>query len=119
MGDAAVRAAKAAGYENAGTIEFVLAPNKEFYFIEMNTRIQWNTRLRRWLPSMDLVREQIRIAAGLKLSRTQEEVELRGPRHRMSHQRRESGQGVCALPRQGQFPLFPRRSRRPRRYLYV
>ena len=78
MGKAAVKAAKAAGYVNAGTIEFLLDKNGSFYFMEMNTRIQVEHPVTEWVTGIDLVKEQIRIAFGEKLSYTQEEVRLDG-----------------------------------------
>lgn len=78
MGAAAIRAAKAAGYYSAGTVEFVLDSEGHFYFIEMNTRIQVEHPVTEMVSGVDLVREQIRIAAGLKLSLEQKDVELRG-----------------------------------------
>ncbi len=78
MGDAAVRAAKAAGYVNAGTIEFLLEKNGSFYFMEMNTRIQVEHPVTEWVTGMDLIKEQIRIASGEPLSCTQEEIHISG-----------------------------------------
>ena len=78
MGEAAVTAARAAGYQNAGTVEFVLDPSGEFYFIEMNTRIQVEHPITEIVTATDLVREQIRIAAGLKLSFEQDDVHIQG-----------------------------------------
>ncbi|MDE7038983.1 MAG: ATP-grasp domain-containing protein, partial [Lachnospiraceae bacterium] len=67
MGEAAVKAAKAAGYQNAGTIEFLLEKNGNFYFMEMNTRIQVEHPVTEWVTGIDLIKEQIRIASGRKL----------------------------------------------------
>lgn len=78
MGEAAVKAAKAAGYVNAGTIEFLLEKNNNFYFMEMNTRIQVEHPVTEWVTGIDLVKEQIRIASGKKLSYRQEDVHLSG-----------------------------------------
>ena len=78
MGETAVRAAKAVGYENAGTIEFLLDKDKNFYFMEMNTRIQVEHPVTEWVTGVDLVKEQIRIASGQKLSYTQEDIKLTG-----------------------------------------
>lgn len=78
MGQAAVRAAKAAGYVNAGTIEFLLDRSGHYYFMEMNTRIQVEHPVTEWVTGIDLVKEQIRIASGKKLSYTQTDVHLTG-----------------------------------------
>lgn len=78
MGETAVRAAKAAGYVNAGTIEFLLEKNGKYYFMEMNTRIQVEHPVTEWITGIDLIKEQIRIASGKKLGLTQEQVQVNG-----------------------------------------
>ncbi|MEG0961534.1 MAG: acetyl-CoA carboxylase biotin carboxylase subunit [Lachnospiraceae bacterium] len=78
MGETAVLAAKAVKYENAGTIEFLLDKEKQFYFMEMNTRIQVEHPVTEMVTGIDLVKEQIRIAAGEPLGIKQEEVQIKG-----------------------------------------
>ncbi len=77
MGEAAIKAAKFSNYENAGTIEFLLSED-EFYFIEMNTRIQVEHPVTEMITGIDIVKEQIKIAAGLQLSYKQSDIEFNG-----------------------------------------
>lgn len=78
MGEVAVKAAKAAQYCNAGTIEFILDQDNNYYFIEMNTRIQVEHGITEMVTGIDLIKEQIRIASGKELTLKQEDVVLRG-----------------------------------------
>ena len=78
MGQTAVDIAKAAGYINAGTMEFLLDEDKNFYFLEVNTRVQVEHPITEMVYGLDIIKEQIRIAEGEKLSLTQEEVSIKG-----------------------------------------
>lgn len=78
MGETAIKAAKAVGYTNAGTVEFLLDKNNNFYFIEINTRIQVEHGVTELVTGLDLIKEQIKIASGEKLNYTQSDIKLRG-----------------------------------------
>lgn len=78
MGQVAIKAAKACNYENAGTVEFIVDKEGNYYFIEMNTRIQVEHPVTEMVTGVDLLREQLRIASGLKLPFKQEDIKLRG-----------------------------------------
>ena len=111
MGRDAVKAAQSCGYEGAGTIEFVLDPDGNYYFIEMNTRIQVEHPVTEMVTGIDLVREQLRIAAGLPLSVKQEDVVLRG--HAMECRINAEDPTQDFRPAPGTTPVcpLPRRTR--------
>lgn len=108
MGKAAVRAAKAVGYVNCGTVEFLLDKDGEhFYFLEVNTRIQVEHGITELVTGVDLVREQIRIASGLPLELTQKEVTPKGWAMECRINAEEPAQGFRATPGKVEFIHFP------------
>ena len=78
MGEVAVKAVKEIGYSNAGTIEFLVDKNKDFYFMEMNTRVQVEHPVTEMVTGVDIIKEQIKIASGEKLSYKQEDIKIKG-----------------------------------------
>ena len=78
MGEAALKAVKASKYSNAGTIEFLVDKDKNFYFMEMNTRIQVEHPVTEMLTEIDIVKEQLKIASGEKLEYKQSDIRLTG-----------------------------------------
>ncbi|MBQ2626596.1 MAG: acetyl-CoA carboxylase biotin carboxylase subunit [Eubacterium sp.] len=103
----AVRAAKAAGYYSAGTVEFVLDQDGHAYFIEMNTRIQVEHPVTEFVTGIDLVREQFRIAAGQRLSAAQEDIRITGHAIECRINAEDPEQGFLPSPGQVKFLHLP------------
>lgn len=106
MGEAAVRAARAVGYENAGTVEF-LVDGEQFYFMEMNTRIQVEHGITELVCGIDLIREQLRIASGLCLEIKQEEVRVTGHAIECRINAEDPGKSFLPCPGQVKFLHMP------------
>ena len=107
MGEAAVKAAQCCGCEGAGTIEFVLAPDGNYYFIEMNTRIQVEHPVTEMVTGQDLVKEQIRVAAGLPLSFTQDDIKLNGHSIEVRINAEDPTKNFAPMPGKTEFVHFP------------
>lgn len=107
MGAAAVRAAKAVQYSGAGTLEFLLGPDGEFYFMEMNTRIQVEHPVTEMITGVDLIREMINVAQGEPLSFKQEDVKINGWSIECRINAEDSNRNFMPSPGQIQFYLPP------------
>ncbi len=108
MGDAAVRAARAVGYEGAGTVEFLLDSDGEhFYFMEMNTRIQVEHGITELITGVDLVRQQLRVASGLSLDMAQEDITLTGHAMECRINAEDPQQDFRPCPGKVEFLHFP------------
>ena len=98
LGSTVVDAARAVQYTNAGTFEFIMDPTGNFYFLEVNTRLQVEHPVTECITGVDIVKEQIRVAAGERLSFKQGDVTFTGHCHRVPHQRRGSGHASRPSP---------------------
>ncbi len=98
MGEQAVALAKAVNYRSAGTVEFVVDPERNFYFLEMNTRLQVEHPVTEWVTGLDLVEQMIRIAAGERLSIRQDAVRLKGSAMEARIYAEDPGRGFSPSP---------------------
>ncbi|HWT26392.1 MAG TPA: acetyl-CoA carboxylase biotin carboxylase subunit [Mobilitalea sp.] len=107
MGNAAVKAAKATGYVNAGTIEFLLDQQGNYYFMEMNTRIQVEHPVTEMVTGIDMIKEQIKIANGEHMAFTQKDIEFRGHAIECRINAEDPKRGFLPCPGRLENVLFP------------
>lgn len=107
MGSAAVKAAKATGYENAGTIEFLLDAQGNYYFMEMNTRIQVEHPVTEMVTGIDLIKVQIKIAAGEKMEYRQKDIEVKGHAVECRINAEDPKRGFLPCPGRIEYLMFP------------
>ena len=108
MGETALKAIKASGYTNAGTVEFLLDPDKNFYFLEVNARIQVEHPITEMVVGVDLVKQQIRLAAGERITLKQESLSQRGHAIECRIYAEDPGQGFLPAPGKILFLHEPR-----------
>ena len=116
MGRAAVKAAKAVGYTNAGTVEFLLEKSEKFYFMEMNTRIQVEHPVTEWVTGLDLIKEQIRIASGTSSADQTGRRPAHGTCNRVQDQCGGSEKELQTVAGRDYGTAFPGRQRDPDRF---
>ncbi|MBU4312058.1 MAG: acetyl-CoA carboxylase biotin carboxylase subunit [Candidatus Omnitrophica bacterium] len=104
VGEMAIKAAKACNYTNAGTVEFLLDRYENFYFLEVNTRIQVEHPVTEMVTGVDLVKEQIKLAAGIKLSYKQDDIEIKGSSIECRINAEDSENGFLPCP--GKIEMF-------------
>ena len=107
MGEAAIKGAQAINYHSLGTMEFLLDEDGNFYFMEMNTRIQVEHPVTEWVTGIDLVKMQILIAMGEKLSHTQEEINFKGHAIEVRINAEDPDNGFIPNPGKIEFLHFP------------
>ncbi len=118
MGEIAKKAAREINYHTVGTVEFLVDQDLNYYFLEMNTRIQVEHTITEIITGIDIVKEQIKLAAGEPLCCTQDRRQILGPRHSVPDQRRRSPEQFLSLAGQDHQVSIPRRHRHPHRWVY-
>lgn len=116
MGEIALKAVKEIGYTNAGTIEFLLDKNKDFYFMEMNTRVQVEHPITEMITGLDIIKEQIKIAGGQNLELKQEDVKFSGHSLECRINAENPKKNFMPCPRKNFGPTYSRRKWSKNRY---